>query len=184
MLTITVPPLVSEMFNEETGEFVYKTEQKERPLRLEHSLVSLSKWESKYHKPFISKEKMSLDEYIHYIKCMTLDKNVDPDIYSRLSRDNLREIGEYIKDPMTAITFRKSNESPSRETVTSELIYYWMIANNIPVEFEKWHLERLLALIRVCSIKNSPPKKMSKKELMERNTALNAKRWAEHHKKG
>ena len=85
---------------------------------------------------------------------------------------------------MTAITFRKSNESPSRETVTSDLIYYWMIANNIPVEFEKWHLERLLALIRVCSIKNSPPKKMSKKELMERNTALNAKRWAEHHKKG
>lgn len=184
MLTMTIPPLERESFNDETGEFIYTTIGKEVTLHLEHSLVSLSKWESKFHKPFISKkEEMTLEENIYYVKCMTLDKNIDPEVYNRLTADNLREILDYTKDPMTATTFRKKDSSPNREPTTSELIYYWMIANNIPVEFEKWHLNRLLALIRVCSIKNSPPKKMSKKELMERNAALNAKRWAEYEKR-
>lgn len=182
MLTITIPPVVKEGFNDETGEFVYEIIEKEKPLHLEHSLISLSKWESKFHKPFLSKEEMSLEETIYYTKCMTLDKNIDPKIYGRLSAENFREIAEYIKDPMTATTFGKSDSLPSRETITSEIIYYWMISQNIPVEFEKWHLEKLLTLIRVCSIKNSPPKKMSKRELMERNAALNAKRWAEYQK--
>lgn len=184
MLIITIPPVVKEGFNDATGEFVYEIVEKEIPLHLEHSLISLSKWESKFHKPFLSKEEMSLEENIYYVKCMTLDKNVDEKIYDRLSAENFREIANYIENPMTATTFGKADSSPSRDIITSEIIYYWMISQNIPVEFEKWHLERLLTLIRVCSIKNSPPKKIGKRELMERNAALNAKRWAEYHKKG
>ena len=108
---------------------------------------------------------------------MTITQNVDPEVYTRLTNANIKEINEYIGDPMTATTFRKDNPGhPSRETITSELVYYWMIANNIPPEYQKWHLNRLLTLIRVCTIKNTPTKKRGKSEIMRQNAALNAAR--------
>ena len=173
MLQLTVQ-LSPEGWDEKTEQFV---DGKTQTLQLEHSLVSLSKWESKWEKPFFSKADKSYEEILDYIKFMTISKNVDPSVYSHLSRDNIREINEYIEAPMTATTFAKDkNQSKSREIITSELIYYWMIALNIPFECQKWHLNRLLTLIRVCNIKNSPPKKMSKRDLASRNAQLNAAR--------
>lgn len=182
MLTLIVPP--SERFNELTNEFLYTKETK---IQLEHSLVSLSKWESRWHKPFLaSKNKTkSQEEIIDYIRCMTVTQNVDPNVYYNLSKENYDKIQTYIDDPMTATTFNEIQKGrPSTEVITSELIYYWMIAYNVPVEFEKWHLNRLLTLIKVCSIKNTPPKKMSKREIMNRNAALNASRRKAHNSKG
>lgn len=172
MLQITVP--ATEMYDELRNEFVYT---KEQTLQLEHSLVSLSKWESKWCKSFIASKNKTDEETIDYIKCMTLNKNVDPEVYNRLTIANVRQIENYIAAPMTATYFSEDKKAGySRETVTSELIYYWMIALNIPFECQKWHLNRLLTLIRVCNIKNQPPKKMNKKDVMNRNTALNAAR--------
>ena len=160
MLQITVPA-VSGAWDESKQEFV---NMKEKTLQLEHSLVSLSKWEQKWHKPFISTQEKTLEETIDYIKCMTLTQNVKPETYLFLSEENIKQINDYIDNPMTATTFSDSNNKKSNEFITSELIYYWMICLNIPQEYQKWHLNRLLTLIRVCNIKNAPPKKMSKKE--------------------
>lgn len=172
MLRITVPAV--ELWDESKNEFV---STKEQTLQLEHSLVSISKWESKWCKAFLSKQDKTYEETVHYIKCMTLTQNVKPEVYDRLTQENINQINEYIQAPMTATYFSKdSSMKPNRETVTAEVIYYWMISYNIPVEFQKWHLNRLLALIRVCSIKNRPPKKRSAKEIMNRNAALNAAR--------
>ena len=182
MLSIVIP--ATEKYNEQTNEFIYKKEQK---ILLEHSLVSLSKWESKWHKPFLSSNKntKSQEETIDYVRCMTLTQNVDPLLYYDLSTDNYNKIQAYIEDPMTATTFNDLQKGhSSSEIITSELIYYWMIAYNVPVEFEKWHLNRLLTLIKVCSIKNTPPKKMSKREIMNRNAALNASRRQAHNSRG
>ena len=172
MLYITIPSC--EMYDESTEEFVYA---KEQTLQLEHSLVSLSKWESKWCKPFLSKQDKTMEETIDYVRCMTVNQVSDPTVYSRLTLDNLNSINEYIGAPMTATTFSNTPKGGSSgEQVTSELIYYWMIALNIPFECQKWHLNRLLTLIRVCEVKNQPPKKMSKREIMSRNAALNAAR--------
>ena len=172
MLYITIPSC--EMYDESTEEFVYA---KEQTLQLEHSLVSLSKWESKWCKPFLSKQDKTMEETIDYVRCMTVNQISDPTVYSRLTIDNLNSINEYIGSPMTATTFSNTPKGGSSgEQVTSELIYYWMIALNIPFECQKWHLNRLLTLIRVCEVKNQPPKKMSKREIMSRNAALNAAR--------
>ena len=172
MLYITIPSC--EMYDESTEEFVYA---KEQTLQLEHSLVSLSKWESKWCKPFLSKQDKTTEETIDYVRCMTVNQVSDPTVYSRLTLDNLNSINEYIGSPMTATTFSNTPKGGSSgEQVTSELIYYWMIALNIPFECQKWHLNRLLTLIRVCEVKNQPPKKMSKREIMSRNAALNAAR--------
>ena len=169
MLYITIPSC--EMYDESTEEFVYA---KEQTLQLEHSLVSLSKWESKWCKPFLSKQDKTMEETIDYVRCMTVNQVSDPTVYSRLTLDNLNSINEYIGSPMTATTFSNTPKGGSSgEQVTSELIYYWMIALNIPFECQKWHLNRLLTLIRVCEVKNQPPKKLSKGELMRRNAALN-----------
>lgn len=172
MLQITIPG--AEYFDDAKQEFVY---EKEQTLQLEHSLVSLSKWESKWKKAFLSGKDKSYEETLDYIKCMTITKNVNPSVYSRLTNENLEQINSYISDPMTATYFPKDEtKKNSREVVTSELIYYWMIAMNVPPEYQKWHLNRLLSLIRVCEIKNAPPKKMGRKELMSRNAVLNAAR--------
>ena len=181
MLKIIVP--AREFFNESTNEFITS---KEQPLTLEHSLVSISKWESKWHKPFLSpKNDKSNDEILDYVRCMTLTQNVDPKVYYNLSKDNITKIQHYIDDSMTATTFSSNNNSPpNREIITSEIIYYWMIAYNIPVEFEKWHLNRLLTLIKVCSIKNAPSKKMTKGEILKRNHSLNAARRQAYHTHG
>ena len=172
MLQITIPGI--ELWDESREIF---TQTKEQTLQLEHSLVSLSKWESKWGKAFLSKQEKTYEETIDYIKCMTITQNVDPNVYNHLSKSIIDKITEYIEAPMTATYFSKEQSSGnSREQVTSELIYYWMIALNMPFECQKSHLNRLLTLIRVCNIKNQPPKKMSKRAIMSRNAALNAAR--------
>lgn len=172
MLRITIPDV--ELWDEEKEEFVFR---KGQTLQLEHSLVSLAKWESKWCKSFLSKKDKTYEETLDYIKCMTLTQNVDPDVYKNLTPSNIEQVNKYIEAPMTATFFSEDKTNGvSREIVTAELIYYWMIALNIPFECQKWHLNRLLTLIKVCNIKNSPPKKRSRKEIMNRNAALNASR--------
>ena len=172
MLTITIP--ATEIFDERTNHF-FST--KEQTLQLEHSLVSLSKWESKWCKPFLSKDEKTLEETLDYIRCMTITQNVDPNVYNFMSRSNIEEINKYIESPMTATTFHDDKQKGRNgEIVTSELIYYWMISLNIPMECQKWHINRLLTLIRVCNVKNAPPKKMGKREVASRYASLNAAR--------
>ena len=172
MLRITIPAV--EQWNEEKQEFI---STKEQTLSLEHSLVSLSKWESKWCKAFLTKQEKTFEETLDYIKFMTLTQNVDPEVYKYLTNGNIDEINRYIEAPMTATYFSEDkNGKTSREQITAEIIYYWMISLNIPFECQKWHLNRLLTLIKVCNIKNTPPKKRNKKEIMRRNAALNAAR--------
>lgn len=172
MLRLTIPAV--EQWDEEKMEFI---SSKETTLQLEHSLVSLSKWESKWQKPFYSKTERTMDEIIDYVKCMTITKNVPDEVYMYMTRDNVNEVSAYIENPMTATTFNDQNaKKSSNEQITAEIIYYWMVSLQIPMECERWHLNRLITLIRVCSIKNAPQKKMSKHEIMNRNRALNAAR--------
>lgn len=172
MLQITIP--ATEVYDERKGEFVYV---RETTLQLEHSLVSLSKWESKWCKSFLSNPNKTDEEILDYIRCMTITQNVDPTVYNYLSRDNILAINKYIEAPMTATYFSEDkSKKGGREIVTAELIYYWMIALNIPFKCEKWHLNRLLTLVRVCNIKNAPPKKRSRRDILSRNAALNASR--------
>lgn len=180
MLTITIP--ATEEFDELKGEFVYV---KEQTLQLEHSLISISKWESKWCKPFLGKQDKTSEEVIDYIKCMTLN-NVNENVYSCLSQANINAINEYIAAPMTATTFiEDKNGKRNREIVTAELIYYWMIALNIPFDpCQKWHLNRLLTLVRVCNIKNTPPKKMGKRATANHYAQLNAARRQQFNSKG
>ena len=180
MLRITIP--ATELWDELSETFIYT---KEQTLQLEHSLVSLSKWESKWNKPFFSKEEKTIDETLDYIKCMTITQNVDPKLYNNLTNDNIRQVNDYIDSSMTATTFSKSlTGKTSREIVTSELIYYWMIALDIPLECQKWHINRLFTLIRVCNVKNQPAKKTSQKELVNRYAELNRQRRAKLNSKG
>lgn len=172
MLRITIPAV--EEWDELKQEFVTS---KEQTLQLEHSLVSLSKWESKWCKAFLTKNEKSTEETIDYIKCMTLTQNVDSEVYNYLTNGNIAQVNNYIEAPMTATYFTDDKSAkPSREQITAELIYYWMIALNVPFECQKWHLNRLLTLIKVCNVKNQTPKKRSGKEIMGRNAALNAAR--------
>lgn len=181
MLRIVIPGS-QELWDEERECFLT---EKEQVLQLEHSLLSVSKWESKWNKAFLGKKEKTTEETIDYIRCMTLTQNVDPLVYNRLTSENIKTIVDYIEAPMTATYFHNDKVmGRSLETVTSELIYYWMISLNIPFECQKWHLNRLFALIRVCSMKNSPPKKMSKGEIMRRNRALNEARKQQLHTKG
>lgn len=172
MLKITIPAL--DQFNETDNEFVTLKEQR---LQLEHSLVSLSKWESKWCKPFLSKENKTFDESVDYIRCMTLTQNIDQNVYLRVSSENVKQVSAYIEAPMTATVFSSAKKTINKEVITAEIIYYWMITMNIPFECTKWHLNRLLALINVCNIKNQPPgKKMSKREILTRNASINEAR--------
>lgn len=178
MLTIKVP--ATEVYSEETG-FV---NIKETVLTLEHSLKSISKWESKWHKSFLSTKNKTDEEIISYIECMSINKVNNPLVYRFLSQENLLSIIEYIEDSHTATTVVDPDEKKSNDIVTSELIYYWMVALNIPYEFENWHINRLLTLIKVCNVKNKPPKKMSRAEIMARNKSLNQARKAQLHTHG
>ncbi len=171
---ITVPE--QEFFNSETNEF-YTI--KSTTFKIEHSLVAISKWEAKWHVAFLDDKVEKTNEMmIDYIRCMTISQNVDPNIYYYLPQSVMKEINDYIEDPMTATTFNDFNRQHGGrgEFVTNEIIYYWMIAQNIPLECEKWHLNRLMTLIRVCSEKNKDPKKMSKRDVLNRNRALNEAR--------
>jgi hypothetical protein len=172
MLQIIIP--ATELFNEKNGEFV---KSKEQVLQLEHSLVSLSKWESKWSKPFMTKTEKTLEETIDYIRCMTITQNVDYDVYNCITDEIIKEVSEYIEAPMTATTFGKDNSHTiNRDIITAEIIYYWMVTLNVPFECQKWHLNRLLTLINVCNIKNQPKKKMGKRDIYSQNRAINAAR--------
>ena len=181
MLYIEVP-LENEKWDENKQEFI---EPKKQILQLEHSLVSLSKWESKWCKPFLSSSKTD-EEILDYIKCMTITQNVSPVVYNYLTDSNIQEIVDYINAPMTAATFyNRQNTKINREIVTADLIYYWMITAQIPFEAEKWHINRLFTLIRICDIKNnSGNNKMSKKDIYAYNRQLNAARRAKLGSKG
>lgn len=180
MLKITVPG--REMWDEAKQEFIYT---KDQDLLLEHSLLSISKWESKWCKPYLSNKEKTIDETLDYIKCMTITPNVNPDVYIRLSSKNVEEIINYINAPMTATTFTQTDRNTVRgEQITADLIYYYMVTFRIPFECEKWHINRLITLIRVCSEKSQPAKKMSKGEIMRRNAELNAKRKKELNTRG
>lgn len=180
MLRIVVP--AAEYFDERKNEFINR---KEQVLQLEHSLISLSKWEAKWKKAFLGKSEKTTEETLDYIRCMTMTPNVDPEVYSRLTNENIRQVNDYISESMTATTFREDKDGKqNREIITSELIYYWMIAYGIPSEYQKWHLSRLLTLIRVCMIKSSPPKKRGKKEFLTERAELNALRKQQMHTKG
>jgi len=176
MLRITIEG--EELYNESTNEF---SESDPVVLELEHSLLSMSKWESKHQKPFLGPDEKSLSETLDYIEMMITTPEFSPVVISRLSAQNHRDINEYIASPQTATTFGALPKKPGgrSETITSELIYYWMVAFNIPFDCEKWHLNRLFALVRVCNIKNSKPKKMSRNEIAQRNRELNAQRKAQ-----
>lgn len=182
-LTITIPD--QELFDDNKSEFITV---KGKTLKLEHSLVSVSKWESKWNKAFLSKEEKTDEQTLDYVRCMTLTKDVDPDLYNYIPTSVMQQIIKYIEAPMTATWFnddkQNSGAKGNRETVTSELIYYWMVALNIPFECQRWHLNRLLTLVQVCNIKNTPPKKMSKREIFNRNRALNEARKKKYNTNG
>lgn len=179
MLKLIIPG--SESFDEETETFIYT---KERTLHLEHSLVSLSKWEAVYQIPFLTEKQKTTEQTLDYIRFMTITQNVDPEIYKALPSSCLNKVEDYIRNPMTATTISNSNKKGGRQIITSEVIYGWMVVLHIPFECEKWHLNRLLTLIQVCSELNNPGKKMSKKELLERNRALNEARKVSLHTRG
>ena len=185
MLEITIPS--QEFYDETRNEFfVPECLKKDVKIRLEHSLVSISKWESNWKKPFLTKESKSIEEIRDYIRCMTLTQNVNPEVYNYITNSNISDVNAYIEDPMSATTFRENpyQRAMNHEQTTSELIYYWMVALEIPMECQKWHLNRLLNLIRICNIKNQPQKKMTKGEILARNKELNDARRAKYGTKG
>lgn len=186
MLSITIPASPErDLWDAQNEVFIHIPPHEETTIRLEHSLVSMSKWESKWHKPFWSKEEKTEEEIIDYIRCMTLTQNVNPMVYLDLSTDNIKQINAYIDNPMTATTFKqRGGGKPNRDIITSEVLYYYMFTYNIPVELEKWHLNRLVTLIRVFAAKNEPAKKMSKNEILRNNAALNAERRKKYNSKG
>lgn len=188
MLTIIVPPF--DAWDNEKQEFVpLKPSQ---TLHLEHSLVSIKKWESKWHKPFLSKDPLTNVELLDYIRCMTITQNVSDEVYSRLSVNNIKEIQAYMDDPHTATWFgtkggpKKTTGFGGGRVVTAELIYYWMISYSIPVEFQKWHLNELMTLIKIFNEENKPKgkQKVNQSEAAIERARLNAERKAAMHTSG
>ena len=161
-----------ELFDDRLNEF---RQVKAQDVTLEHSLISISKWESKWHKPFLdsSIKTRSLDESYDYIRMMSLDPNVNPDFVYAMTTKQMKELEIYITDPMTATTIKyyKNEKRPNRELVTSELIYFWMTAYQIPFTCEKWHINRLMKLIELCAVKNDPEatKGMAKNDILRSN---------------
>lgn len=166
-----------ELFDESTGTFIYT---KPITLTLEHSLIAISKWESKWQKSFIHSKDLSREQSVDYVKCMVVSPTcIDENIWKALPYEILNQVAAYIDNPMTATTINGERKGGGSQIVTSELIYYWMITHNIPFECQKWHINRLLMLIKICNVNNNPGKKMSKREVLSRNAELNAKRKAQ-----
>lgn len=187
MITITVDagPKI-EYFDNKKEEFIY-IDALDRPytLQLEHSLISVSFWESRWHEPFMSKKQHTPEQTIDYIRCMTINKNVPDVVYQRIKSEDIKRIGDYINDPMIAPVYRNPDRKKNKnKVVTSITVYGWMTSLQIPWQAEKWHYNRLLELIEEVNENNTPPKKMSKKEIMERNRKLNEERRKKYNSKG
>lgn len=181
MLRIEVPEM--ELFNDKTNEFFMIGGVS---LQMEHSLVSLSSWESKWHIPLLGKEDKTKEQMLDYVRCMTLTEDVDPITYRYLPNDLFSKIVDYIHDPATATTIHSIQKTVGgkKETITAEIIYYWMVTLGVPGEYETWNLNRLFTLLSVISIKNSPQKKIGRREAAEWRAAENARRRAKYHSKG
>ena len=180
MLQITIKGM--EMFDEELCK---RVRTKDVTLQLEHSLVSISKWESKWKTHYINNDKITPEMSLDYVRCMTITQNVDPEVYNRLTEENMKEIINYINDPMTATTFKKTGQGSGRNIITNEIIYYWMATQGIPFDpCQKWHLNHLLTLIRVCDEKSAPKKKMGRREAAAQRRSLNAARRARSGSRG
>ena len=171
----------SEIYDEANNRFITL---EQRTLTLEHSLYSISKWEQKWHKPFLSPTAKNRDEELDYIKCMILDDDVDDAVVHSLSVSDFEAIRAYIEDPATATTIHKNQKRPSREVITSEVIYYWMVELGIPFECDRWNLNRLLMLITVCNVKHTPSKKMRRNDQLAQQRSLNAARRARSGSRG
>ena len=186
MLQITISEKPAyEFYDERKGEFINMKGHKSFNLQLEHSLIAVAKWEAKWHKSFTSTNEKTSEEFLDYIRCMTLTKNVNPEVYDHITTENLAQINAYIQDPMTATTVRrKPGKGPSRKIITAEQIYSWMIDCEIPFECAKWHLNRLLTFIEVRNAQADPGKKMSPKSILKSNSSLNAARRSAMHSKG
>lgn len=185
MLEIIIPE--QELFNARNNEFAGKVNRTK--LQLEHSLISVKKWEEKWHIPFLTEGNKTHEQLLDYIRCMSINKDVDPRVFQCLTPWMIQQVMDYIGDPMTATVFSENNgligaQKSRGEFVTAETIYYWMISLNIPVEFQKWHLRSLLTLIRVVDLKNQPEKKMSQREWASMRHKLNEERKAKYHTSG
>lgn len=186
MLQLIVPS--GEYFDETDSSFVYVNEQR---LQLKHSLVSISKWEAKWGRAFLSTTPKTSEQTMDYIVCMTITQNVNPLTYSQITNAQIGEIADYINHPMSATVLPGETNTSTKiiapvkqDVITSELIYYYMTALNIPFECQKWHLNRLLTFIKVCSVKTAPKEKMSKGDLLRRNRELNKERQEKLNTKG
>lgn len=179
-LTITIPG--QDLYDQETGRFITT---KSTTVALEHSLLSISKWESKWHKPYLSRDARTDEEVIDYFRCMCLTPNVDPKVFYGLTKANFKAIEAYIQDPMTATTIKRQDKKPSRRIITSEVIYYWMAQAQIPFDpCQKWHFNRLMMLLEVAAAESQPSKKMKPNDVLRQNHALNAARRAKHNTRG
>jgi hypothetical protein len=149
-------------------------------VELEHSLLSVSKWESKFEKPFLANTEKTVEEIVEYVRFMIITPGLPPEVLNRFTNAHFEAVNNYINSKQSATTF---GQMPDRrgpgETITSELVYYWMVQFNIPFECERWHLNRLFSLIQICNIKQSKPKKMSKGDIARRNRELNEQRRAQ-----
>lgn len=187
MIEIVIPEQHYEPFDEIKEEFLPNIDIKETKIQLEHSLISLRKWEQKWHKPYFADNDKTHEEMIDYIRCMTINRDVDPIVYNWIPANIYDKIIAYMKDPMTATWFNDDligAQKSKEQIITAEIIYYWMITLNVPIEFEKWHLNQLLTLIKVINCKNEKPKKVDSATAARQRAALNAKRRAQYKSKG
>ncbi len=180
MLKIIVP--AGELFDPKTETFIYT---KPVELVLEHSLVAISKWESKWEIPFLNTE-LTIEQFVDYVRCMTITQNVDPNVYLTMNQTVMNRIRAYMDAKMSAAVIHsdRQNNRSSTKFITADLIYYWMVALQIPFECQKWHINRLLMLIRIAEIEQNPNKKLSKAESAKKSQAINAARRAKmkkHH---
>lgn len=186
MLIVNIPYNEYEFLDKDNNFIHIKIPQTE--IKMEHSLISIKKWEQKWHKPFLTEKKKTEEEMIDYVRCMTISSNIPDEIYFFIPNNVMEKIISYIEDPMTATWFSDNSligaQKTSNETITAEIIYYWMISLSIPVEFEKWHVNQLLTLIKVISIKNGGSKKKDPKIAAQQRAALNAARRAKYKSKG